>query len=138
MTHKDKNCTEPYLRSSIRSVQSIFMALSVFSTSLTGIQSGITRLHVSADNTARANVPNAAKNKVANSTGAQGGVETRVQKVPLDNKNTEITGDGSISTNIDYGEEAVSRNVAAVTTKANLRVLKTAADMEDQILDIIV
>ncbi len=109
--------------------------------SLSGIWSGITRLNVSADNTARHNVDGSEKNRVINEANEHGGTSTKIQKVPLESfpgagQSTTSADQEEITTNIDYGEEAIAQTIADLSTRANIRVLEAKNDIDRHILDI--
>lgn len=110
------------------------MGMDVFSIGLSGINAGVRRIEVSADNTARANLPNQAKNRVINSDRKDGGVNTTVQKVPLEA--TAPGDEGFLTTNIDYAEEAVSQAIGKTLTQAELRVLEAENKTQGYLLDI--
>ena len=107
-----------------------------FSIPLSGVQAGVDRLSVSADNTARMNVPGAAKNRITHQDKAEGGVKSIIEKVPLNLANVEDSGDSTMMTNIDYAQEAVNTTIGGVTVKANARVLKAQDDLMKSLLDI--
>lgn len=112
------------------------MKITNYSIPLSGIQAGLDRLSVSADNTARMNVTGAAKNRITNQDKAEGGVKSTIQKIPLNLSNVEDSGEGSIFTNIDYADEAVNRQVGDLSVRANSRVAKAQDDMTKSLLDI--
>jgi flagellar basal body rod protein FlgC len=112
------------------------MQITNYSIPLSGIQAGVDRLSVAADNTARMNVPGAAKNRITHQTKAEGGVKSTIEKVPLNASNTEDTGEGTIHTNIDYTEEAVNNQRGSLAVKSNARVVKAQDELMQSLLDI--
>ncbi len=101
--------------------------------SLSGLMVGAFRMSVSADNIARHDVPNSEKNRVIQETMATGGATARAEPVKLDPALRDLD---SLSTNIDYAEEAISQMITYTAYQANARVVQTVIGMEDRLIDI--
>lgn len=112
------------------------MQITNYSIPLSGIQAGVDRLSVNADNTARINTPGSAKNRITHQDKAEGGVKSKIDKIPLNTANVEESGEGTIQTNIDYAEEAVNRQLGDLAVRANVRVVNVQDDLMKSILDI--
>lgn len=106
------------------------------SVSLSGIQAGFERLHISADNVARHEVVNSEKNRAVSTALAKGGVEVTFQKIPLDPAQRTTDPTSFTATNIDYAEESTNQNVARIASIASMRVFNMASKMEKSLLDI--
>lgn len=112
------------------------MSFSAFTTAISGINAGFTQLSVSADNVARRNIPYAEKNRVIQNSLPNGQVETQTQTIPIPD-NERLTESLEYSTsNIDYAEESVRQIEGRLATQVNLKVFKTAEEMDKALLDI--
>lgn len=118
--------------------------MAVFTTSsiaVSGMQAGFRRFHVSADNIARRHVTNSEKNRVIQQADQYGGVDTTVQKIPMDESlKVDASSAGSLealnASNIDYAEEAVMQTVSKVATQASFAVYNTSKEMDESLLNI--
>ena len=111
--------------------------LSSFNISLSGIQSAIKFLGVSANNVANSNTDGFKKDVASMSEGSNGGVTVSIEKSSEPGP-VYKTKEGEIveASNVDYAEEAVNQIVADHYLKANVAALKTANEMEGSFLDI--
>ncbi len=113
------------------------MGLSVGSIAFSGIQAGIKRVHVAGDNMARREVPNSSKNRVVQTTGEQGGVETTIQKIPYEGPSfAEDETISNLATNIDYAEQIIEQTLAETAFNMSIRVYETDNKMQKSLVNI--
>lgn len=105
-----------------------------FSIPLTGMGVNFTRLHATADNVARHNVPNASKTRVNQQALEKGGVEATTEKIPVPLAQQSTDPYTYDSTNIDYAEEAVNQIVTRTAFRPNFRV----ADLMDEMFSTLI
>lgn len=110
--------------------------LSISSISLSGIVAGGLRMHVSADNVARYNVPHSERNRVTQEADATGGTSARVEKVPLGEEDFESDGFFH-ATNIDYAQEAMMQTLATTSTRASIAFYNKADALEEEVINIL-
>ncbi|MBI4239247.1 MAG: hypothetical protein HY696_12640 [Deltaproteobacteria bacterium] len=107
-----------------------------FSIPLTGIGVNFTRLHATADNIARHNVPNAAKTRVNQQSLPKGGVEATTERIPVPPELQSADPYSYDSTNIDYAEESVNHIVTKTAFRPNFRVAEVMDEMFSTLINI--
>jgi flagellar hook protein FlgE len=93
-----------------------------YETSISGIRAALVRLDVSANDVANANTEGHTNHRVVNTARAGGGVDARVERTDEP---------------VALEEETAEQIVAAHELKANVAVLRTQAEMNDTLLDLL-
>jgi flagellar basal-body rod protein FlgC len=112
---------------------------SAFGLALTGLKAFDIKLDVNANNIANVNTNNFKKSCVEMQEAQNGGVEVTISKI--DSPGLEIdpnprTGEPQQQSNVNVAEEFVDQMVARYAYEANILTIKTAEEMQKELLDI--
>jgi len=113
------------------------MSLSI-NTSISALQALGTKQSVTANNIANSETAEFKKSRTVLEEGATGAVSAKVQ--PVNTPGTPVTlPDGSVeeTSNVDLAQEVTEMIPTKHAYAANLAALKTTAEMEDSVLDLI-
>ncbi len=113
---------------------------SAWNSALSGLRACEIKMAVNASNIANVNTEGFKKSRVALQEAANGGVQVTLSQVNLPGVPpglNEDTGEVSESSNVDLAESFVDQIVTTHAVAANATMLRTAAEMQQTLLDIL-
>jgi len=114
--------------------------ISSINSALTGIETGLKRQDVAANNIANLSTEGFSKETVVQREGNPEAVVVHIEKSTAPGQQLPKPDDTAMKApnNVNLAEETVNQSIAALEVKANLEVLKTAQEMEESIIDLFV
>lgn len=106
---------------------------------LTALKAFETKLDVNANNVANMDTNNFKKSRVELQENANGGVQVTISSVDTPGMELEPnvrTGEAQQSSNVSLEEEIVDQIVTQYSYEANILTIKTAAEMQEELLNI--
>ncbi len=114
--------------------------LSSINNALTGIEAGLKRQDVAANNIANLSTEGFSKETVVQREGNAEAVVVHIEKSTPPGQQLPEADSAAMKTpnNVNLAEETVNQKIAALEVKANLAVLETAQKMEESLIDLFV